>query len=129
MGRKAISKQTKELVIKNNGGAFCCKCGRRDALHYHHIKAVQFGGEDTPDNLALLCLGCHAEWHSVNDVSHLAFDEWRQFPPVHHLIIVLQNFHQLGDHTLTAGEFVEVIRVAAKAMFEMRKNTEGKSKE
>lgn len=38
----------------------CELCGRRYGLELHHIVPVAFGGEDTNENLILLCSPCHA---------------------------------------------------------------------
>ena len=35
-------------------------------LEIHHIKPVQFGGNDAPDNLVVLCKDCHKGRHRSN---------------------------------------------------------------
>ena len=36
-------------------------CGRRGALTPHHLKYRSAGGDDSPENVASLCLWCHLE--------------------------------------------------------------------
>jgi len=34
-------------------------------LHIHHIKQIQYGGDDAPDNLISLCSSCHKDIHKT----------------------------------------------------------------
>lgn len=88
--------------IKWRDGGRCRKCAIDDDLEIHHVQAVIDGGSDHPDNLALLCSRCHAEWtygDDVYEVLGVAFAAWLDLPPGRLLVMLL---HQLPDH------FVEV---------------------
>lgn len=53
----------KYKLIKERG-KFCQQCGRKpDRIHGHHIKPLRLGGQNTPDNLLLLCAECHRLEH------------------------------------------------------------------
>ena len=121
MARKSIPKEIKEQVIKRIGGKHCVKCGRTDSLHFHHHTLVMYGGMDTPDNLTILCSACHSEWHGVEDVSSLAFEEWLRWPPCHHLIVALQQVEK-ADDICSGQEVVSLLKLTGRAMFDQRKN-------
>jgi 5-methylcytosine-specific restriction endonuclease McrA len=42
----------------------CRVCKTAEGVDVHHIKFRSVGGEDTPENLAVLCRVCHQEIHS-----------------------------------------------------------------
>lgn len=45
----------------------CKHCGCvADQLHKHHIVPKSRGGNDSPENLILLCLECHGKAHDVS---------------------------------------------------------------
>ena len=119
VNRTPLNKTIKAQVIARNGGKFCEKCGRKDGLHFHHIIAVQDGGANDLSNLALLCCGCHKEWHSVEVVSHLSFSDWIQYPPCHELISAMMSVESTGDE-VTANEFIKGIFVVANLMKSQR---------
>ena len=52
-----------------------CKCGRWMSLeqaHIHHKKSRGAGGDDSRDNLELICYQCHRRIHDANTrPSHL----------------------------------------------------------
>lgn len=50
-----ILKERKEEIGK------CELCGSRRGLELHHCIPLSLGGEDTDENLILLCYGCHAK--------------------------------------------------------------------
>lgn len=56
-------KLLRELVILRDGER-CLRCGKTNILHLSHIypKGKQRGMELDPDNLKLLCAGCHIYW-------------------------------------------------------------------
>lgn len=59
--KRIYSKEFKKIRddrIQNVGR--CELCGSTQALELHHIIPVMFGGEDSEDNLLLVCTGCHA---------------------------------------------------------------------
>ena len=49
---------------------FCAACGREDDLQYHHLVPIALGGSNTPDNIIVLCAGCHQKWHMQNGREH-----------------------------------------------------------
>lgn len=60
----------KKLLIQEKG-PFCEECGQTDVpLQVDHIVPVSRGGEDTLDNMQLLCYECHMKKH------HYYFDEF-----------------------------------------------------
>jgi predicted restriction endonuclease len=66
--RKPLSQKLKhEVYLKYSGKCADEKCGKRcnatRDLHIHHIKPVSEGGEDTIDNLILLCGNHHRLIH------------------------------------------------------------------
>jgi hypothetical protein len=50
---------------------FTCQiCNKRlpwDGLHCHHILPLSYGGEDTEDNLTILCVECHKAQHTPQE--------------------------------------------------------------
>lgn len=48
----------------------CVKCGSKQKLHFHHIEHFAKGGQNTVDNLILLCASCHAEEHKDERAYH-----------------------------------------------------------
>jgi hypothetical protein len=47
---------------------FCCRTGSR-RLYWHHIVAIQHGGDNNRRNLVAICLRCHAAVHPWMDGS------------------------------------------------------------
>jgi hypothetical protein len=41
----------------------CNRCSSKRNLHFHHIERFSKGGQNTVDNLELLCAKCHTEEH------------------------------------------------------------------
>lgn len=60
--RRNIPTEVKHIVFERDNGK-CTECYSKEDLHYHHIKRYANGGEDTVENLILLCVNCHAEEH------------------------------------------------------------------
>lgn len=62
--RSAQPKVKRELI--NTGSKSCriCGYGCTPILHLHHIKDVQYGGDNSPENIVLLCPNCHAIVHT-----------------------------------------------------------------
>lgn len=59
----------RELVILRDG-PFCLRCKRADRLQLSHIypKGQHRKMEFDPDNVKLLCVGCHLYWWHKNPV-------------------------------------------------------------
>lgn len=72
--RQEFSKHTKALAFQRAKGK-CEGCGfilRPGKFHYDHIKACEFGGQATLDNCKVLCIECHGEKTSKQDVPAIA---------------------------------------------------------
>ena len=41
----------------------CQACGKAGMLEVDHIQPLEDGGSDEPDNLQVLCRGCHIDKH------------------------------------------------------------------
>ena len=55
----------------------CVRCWDRAALTQHHIIHREHGGTDSPENLAVLCVTCHKEWHvKFNKKQGIRFDQF-----------------------------------------------------
>lgn len=67
---REIPQLVKVAVWSRDKGA-CRSCGAKDKLHYHHIKRFSEGGQNTKENLMLLCASCHAEEHKGEKGYHL----------------------------------------------------------
>lgn len=58
--------------VRNRAACMCELCGSTDQLHVHHIKSfTQFPElRLDPDNLMLLCRGCHIDAHRRGGGAH-----------------------------------------------------------
>ena len=54
----------------------CEKCGAAGRLEVHHKKPKCEGGEDTMENVIVLCRGCHFREHPKEGTP--GRDEWRK---------------------------------------------------
>jgi 5-methylcytosine-specific restriction endonuclease McrA len=62
-GKRRIPRTNyRDVIVKFKGGE-CEHCGSDDRLHLHHIIPRGEGGEDTMNNLLLVCEDCHLEIH------------------------------------------------------------------
>ena len=50
--------------LLNERGWRCESCGRAGRLELHHVITVEDGGDDSPDNLKVLCRPCHFATHN-----------------------------------------------------------------
>ncbi|MFT8362925.1 MAG: HNH endonuclease [Sporolactobacillus sp.] len=57
-----IPTSIKEKVREQYGNK-CALCGSEKSLHFHHKEHYADGGQNTADNLILLCASCHAKQH------------------------------------------------------------------
>ena len=71
--RHKITYNLKMMLVKERGPK-CekCPCDIVQILHCHHIIEVSNGGDDSPNNLMLLCPNCHA-------TEHQGFMTWEEF--------------------------------------------------
>jgi Zn finger protein HypA/HybF involved in hydrogenase expression len=60
---KSVQKEVKEKY-KNK----CAHCESEQNLQLHHLEYFSKGGQNTADNLILLCVSCHAEQHKGETV-------------------------------------------------------------
>ena len=56
--RKYVSDEIKEAVYERDNGS-CKNCGAKEELQYDHIIPFSKGGNDTIDNLQILCRSCN----------------------------------------------------------------------
>ena len=56
--RKYVSDEIKEAVYERDNGS-CKNCGAKEELQYDHIIPFSRGGNDTIDNLQILCRSCN----------------------------------------------------------------------
>ena len=56
--RGSVWQALKKATLVKCGGK-CVKCGSRDRLELDHIKPLNFGGNNLPNNLQILCNSCH----------------------------------------------------------------------
>ena len=59
---REIAQSVKRQVRKKYSNC-CARCGSKGKLHLHHKEHFSKGGQNTVDNLILLCVDCHAEEH------------------------------------------------------------------
>lgn len=71
----------------SRGFAFCSICYRSSTqilektglkLEIHHIKEVQHGGDNTPENLLCVCCDCHKLLHSIRYITHRNLTTWQK---------------------------------------------------
>ena len=62
--RREQPKVKRDLIESGNNSCSICGYDCTPILHLHHIKDVQFGGDNSPENVTLLCPNCHAIVHS-----------------------------------------------------------------
>jgi hypothetical protein len=89
---KNINKRTtanNDHVLKDKysrGFEFCAICYRPLMhifektglkLEVHHIKEVQHGGDNDPENLLCVCCDCHNMIHSVRMITHRNNNTWK----------------------------------------------------
>lgn len=67
---REISPSVKKEVRKKYKSR-CAKCRATRHLHFHHIEHFSKGGQNTVDNLILLCATCHAEEHKGEKSYHM----------------------------------------------------------
>lgn len=47
----------------------CCICWKSKEVQIHHIVPKELGGDDSEDNLIVICLNCHSEAHTRKDMA------------------------------------------------------------
>ncbi len=60
------------IALRQRANKRCEKCGRwvteDEALSPHHITHRSQGGEDTMENLLMICYACHLKEHGTKEV-------------------------------------------------------------
>lgn len=71
--RKAIPAAAKREAWDDCDGRcqHCCITLGLDDYHFDHVVPVALGGENTAENLQVLCFGCHAK-KTADDVARIA---------------------------------------------------------
>jgi hypothetical protein len=67
---RSINKSVKDEIRKKYNNK-CAHCGSEKDLQFHHVEHFSKGGQNTTDNLLLLCVSCHAEQHKDEHVYKL----------------------------------------------------------
>jgi len=112
--RQPLPTNIKKRILERDDHK-CCKCGRCESLQIHHVLAVMDGGRDDDDNLKTLCTPCHKEWHIVESVSYIDFDQWIEYPPAHRLVSAMHHMASSQDATLvTAAEFIQGVKIGGR---------------
>lgn len=57
-------------------GGHCQICGLTQPLEVHHMRPVDQGGDDTLDNLVVLCRACHGDAHLTVPASETLLSIW-----------------------------------------------------
>lgn len=55
----------KERKKKLKDGAHCFLCGTKQNLTLHHVIPLSQGGDNSEDNLVVLCGSCHQKLHEL----------------------------------------------------------------
>ncbi|MDQ5883067.1 MAG: 5-methylcytosine-specific restriction enzyme [Patescibacteria group bacterium] len=61
------NKIPKERKKKLKNGAHCLFCGTTQNLTIHHVIPLSQGGDNSDDNLVVLCDSCHQKLHILLD--------------------------------------------------------------
>jgi tetratricopeptide (TPR) repeat protein len=59
---RSIPTEVKNRVLARDGGR-CVMCGSSDGIHFDHILPVSKGGDNTEDNIQILCKDCNLRKH------------------------------------------------------------------
>lgn len=69
-----------EKLLESYRNQPCCVCGQTRGTVAHHLKTKGSGGDDTPENLAPLCVRHHREIHDkgLNHMmnNYVTFRRW-----------------------------------------------------
>jgi 5-methylcytosine-specific restriction endonuclease McrA len=78
----SIKKSTEDLIWEEAdyrcANPVCRKSRFEAALQIHHIIPREDGGDDSADNLILLCSNCHGLYHLNNAFSQKQFFSWKR---------------------------------------------------
>lgn len=75
--RAELSKERPEIIAKSNG---CELCGCKNCSPIlHHIIPVSKGGDNSPENIVVLCEECHKDFHRLYATWEQNFNnEWKK---------------------------------------------------
>lgn len=68
MSKKNRSFRQIRTKVKKRDNYRCVRCTSKDDLTLHHIQKVEDGGDNSANNLMLICAICHQKWHSLQDI-------------------------------------------------------------
>ena len=60
---RGFSFQKIKKHIVSETGSVCSKCGSLEKIEAHHINPIKNGGDNSRENLILLCHDCHKKEH------------------------------------------------------------------
>ncbi len=67
MRTKIPKKIEAKLLVESRN--VCNLCWKKKDIQIHHIKPVENGGDNSEDNLILLCLNCHSTVHTKKNIA------------------------------------------------------------
>ena len=62
-----MKRETANMRLKRRNHPYCIRCGFMRDLEVHHVHPRSDGGRESLDNLAVLCVRCHKEFHRYYD--------------------------------------------------------------
>jgi hypothetical protein len=67
MNRNIDQKVEAKLLVESRNT--CCVCWRSQEVQIHHILPISEGGDNSEDNLIVLCLNCHSQVHTKKSMA------------------------------------------------------------
>lgn len=61
---KLFNRRSVWRFVKERDHHRCRNCSSTRGLHHHHIQFLSRGGNDSSENVVLLCAECHADIHA-----------------------------------------------------------------
>jgi hypothetical protein len=91
----------------------CNYCWTRKAVHIHHIVPVSKGGDNSEDNLILLCHECHSEVHTTHYMErNIRPETLRLFKET--WLDLVRRYPLLPSSILNKDNDIETIRIILK---------------
>lgn len=57
------------IMVRGNRCEVCGKDGDKYTIQAHHLTYERFGGDEEPEDLILLCKGCHSKEHGFTKLN------------------------------------------------------------
>lgn len=115
--RKEFNSKIRNAYLRDNNIICCEKCKKDKSitsLNVHHIIALADGGTNDYGNLIALCTRCHDEWHSIEGIDEVTFDEWLNIPPYYALIYTFKILDKQGhDDEITYRQVKDFLRMGS----------------